>query len=183
MTPNFNKLSYTDISSFLHNLPTISVDNFKLTDRAISSYLLEMDVDLHAYIIKMERVEAWTLDSRSDNGDMDRNEVQRIYTLITDYLKALCKYEITDEAYQQVFILLSALGVRRFLCAIKFLSDQQPELLQVVYAKSKINSKDVACLRSRLERIFLTSEIIRIYSGNSFEQIRKILTELQHESL
>ena len=58
MTPNFNKLSYTDISAFLHNLPTISVDNFKLTDRAISSYLLEMDVDLHAYIIKMERVEA-----------------------------------------------------------------------------------------------------------------------------
>lgn len=183
MNANFKNLSYTDLGQFLHKLPSISVDDFKLTDRSISSYFLVLDVDLHSYIIKMERVESWTLDTGVERGKMVRDEVQRTYTGITEAFKKLGKLEINNDACKQIFILLSALGSRRFVYAIKFLTDQQPDLLQNLYENDELDSKETDCLKYRLNDIYRAAEIIRIYSGQNLEQIHQILMELQNESV
>ena len=84
MRPNLQKLSITDIGNLLHRLPSINTANFRLTDYEINTYFSGLDKDLYAYLLKMELLESWTIESQTYRGSKNIQDLQRTLTEITE---------------------------------------------------------------------------------------------------
>ena len=179
MRPNLQQLSITDIGNLLHRLPSINTANFRLTDYEINTYFSGLDKDLYAYLLKMELLESWTIESQTYRGSKNIQDLQRTLTEITESIKSISAlsqdFKLNLEA---LFALMAAVNVRKFLYILRFLSTASPQVIHALISGPSSLSADGECLRYRLKMIYRANEIRRIYSSDNIQELNAFLLEL-----